>query len=171
MSLKLFGYASLFGTPDLAGDEISHGAFAASLAGRSTPPAMLYQHDAARPIGRWTALRETPRGLWAEGELAASVQLAEEVGALVRQGVLYGLSIGFRPQRSTAGRGRVRRRLQQIDLVEISIVTFPMQPQARLYGSAEAGTDAAALSLKRARSRLIHMRPAFPSEERKSHEH
>ncbi len=143
---KIFGYASVFASPDLAGDEIAHGAFATSLAKHTeahTPPlAMLYQHDTTRPIGRWTALRETRRGLWVEGELVAGVQLAEEVGALVQQGALHGLSIGFRPVKATAGRGRVKRRLHIIDLVEISIVTFPMQPLARLYTSADgAETD------------------------------
>lgn len=127
------GYASLFGKPDLAGDEIKSGAFRQSLMRRTEPTAMLYQHDATRPIGVWTQLRETDRGLWVEGVLARNVQLADEVGALIRQHMLTGLSIGYRPVRASVGQGRIKRYLHEVDLVEISIVTFPMQPLAKLY--------------------------------------
>lgn len=134
MTQKSFaGYASVFARPDLAGDEIMLGAFAKTLAQRQRPLAMLYQHDAARPIGHWTALRETERGLWVEGALAENVQLADEVFALARQGMLAGLSIGFRPVKASRGEGRVKRRLHEIDLIEVSLVTFPMQPLARLH--------------------------------------
>ena len=132
MSVTMKGYASLFNRPDLAGDEIAPGAFAKTLAAHQGNFTMLYQHDATRPIGRWTRLQETPHGLWVEGELAERVQLAAEVGALIDQDMLHGLSIGFRARRSTGGRGAVKRRLLDIDLVEISLVTFPMQPLARL---------------------------------------
>lgn len=134
MSLhSICGYASLFGKADLAGDEILAGAFRRSLARQSRPLTMLYQHDATRPIGSWTRLKETPRGLWVEGVLADNVQLAGEVGALIRQNILSGLSIGYRPVKIVPGRGAIRRHLHEIDLVEISIVTFPMQPLAKLY--------------------------------------
>lgn len=134
MKVTLKGYASLFNRPDLAGDEIAPGAFAKTLAARQDAVAMLYQHDATRPIGHWTRLQETPHGLWVEGELAAGVQLAQEVAALIEQDMLRGLSIGFRARRSTRGNGTTRRHLHDIDLVEISLVTFPMQPLARLQG-------------------------------------
>lgn len=135
MSVKINGYASLFNRPDLAGDEIAPGAFAKTLAARQDAVTMLYQHDATRPIGRWTRLQETPHGLWVEGQLAAGVQLADEVSALVEQNMLRGLSIGFCARRTSRGRGAVKRRLLDIDLVEISLVTFPMQPLARLQGA------------------------------------
>lgn len=134
MKRVIAGYASLFNAPDLAGDEILKGAFEKTLAKRDRPIAMLYQHDATRPIGHWTSLSETPRGLWVEGVLGDGVQLADEVAALIEQNMLRGLSIGFRARRSSPGRGRVRRHLHEIDLVEISIVTFPMQPLAGLVG-------------------------------------
>lgn len=157
MSQIICGYASLFGVPDLAGDEISQGAFSHSLKRHGAPLAMLYQHDAMRPIGRWTDMRETPRGLWVQGELAQGVQLAEEVKALVCQGMLQGLSIGFRAVRASAGRGKTKRRLHEIELVEISIVTFPMQPQATLYGVPTDGKSAVDLSMTQAGCRLRHM--------------
>lgn len=157
MSRRIYGYASLFGVPDLAGDEIVPGAFRRGSGRLQNPPPMLYQHDATRPVGRWTVLRETPRGLWVEGELAKAVGLAEDVAALIRQDILSGLSIGFRTRRAAAGRGRVKRRLLDIELVEISLVTFPMQPQARLYGMADADTDEPDLPLAQARDRLAHL--------------
>ena len=157
MSRVICGYASLFGVADLAGDEIAKGAFAQSLGRHKKPLAMLYQHDTTRPIGHWTQMRETPRGLWVEGELAQGVQLAEEVKALIGQNMLQGLSIGFRAVRARAGRGKIKRRLLEIELVEISIVTFPMQPQATLYGVPTDGKSAVDLSMTQAGCRLRHM--------------
>ena len=129
MKMTLTGYASLFNQPDLAGDEIAPGAFTKTLAKRRDPVAMLYQHDATRPIGRWTVLQERPHGLWVEGELADGVHLAQEVFALIAQDILRGLSIGFRARRSVRGRGATKRYLHDIDLVEISLVTFPCSPR------------------------------------------
>ncbi|MGU3417967.1 HK97 family phage prohead protease [Methylobacterium sp. D54C] len=125
------GYASLFGVPDLGRDVVVPGAFAASLARRGAAGVrLLFQHDPAEPIGRWLALREDGRGLFAEGALNLAVQRAREVDALMRGGGLDGLSIGFRTLRARKGAGG-ERRLQQVDLWEISLVTFPLQPGAR----------------------------------------
>lgn len=157
MSMKITGYASLFGIADLAGDEIAPGAFAGTLAARAQNIPILYQHDATRPIGQWHILKETRRGLWVEGALAAGVQLADEVAALIDQRVLRGLSIGFRPRRVTRGQGRVRRVLHEIELVEISIVTFPMQPLAAVQGPPKEEPDTTAKSLSAAANRLRQM--------------
>ncbi|MGU3545319.1 HK97 family phage prohead protease [Methylobacterium sp. A52T] len=125
------GYASLFGVPDLGRDVVVPGAFAASLARRGAAGVrLLFQHDPAEPIGRWLALREDGRGLFAEGALNLAVQRAREVDALMRGGGLDGLSIGFRTLHARKGAGG-ERRLQQVDLWEISLVTFPLQPGAR----------------------------------------
>ncbi|BDA83687.1 hypothetical protein Sa4125_12290 [Aureimonas sp. SA4125] len=129
------GYASLFGVVDLVGDRIEPGAFLASLARRG--PArirMLWQHDPARPVGVWTRLREDPTGLLAEGRLALETQGGREAFALIEAGAVDGLSIGFRTKRAVRDRGGggTRRRLVEIDLWEISVVTFPMQEGARL---------------------------------------
>ncbi len=127
------GYASLFNREDLGHDVISPGAFRDSLATR-TPSAvkMLFQHDPAQPIGVWDDLHEDAKGLYARGHLMTDVVKAREVLSLMRAGALDGLSIGFK-----AGKGRRDprtgvRRIDKIDLWEISIVTFPMQPDARV---------------------------------------
>ena len=132
MGYYVSGYAAVFSLPDQAHDLIKPGAFQASLMHQRRPLPMLYQHDPLRPIGRWTSLHETKYGLWVEGVLTAGVGLAEDVAVLIAAQALDGLSIGYRVRAGQAGRGAVRRFLTQLDLIEISIVTFPMQQEARL---------------------------------------
>lgn len=127
------GYASLFGEVDLGRDVVERGAFALSLARRGASGVrMLFQHDPALPIGVWEELREDSRGLFAKGRIAAGSAKGRDVLALLREGAIDGLSIGFKTVRARAdARARVRRILEA-DLWEISVVTFPMQPGARV---------------------------------------
>lgn len=127
------GYASLFGEVDLGRDAIEPGAFAASLVKRGAGGVrMLFQHDPAEVIGRWTVLREDERGLYVEGKLATDVERAREVLALMKAGALDGLSIGFRAVKTRTDRKAGVRRILEADLWEISVVTFPMLPTARV---------------------------------------
>lgn len=127
------GYASLFHAEDLAGDVVMPGAFADSIRTRGIGGIkLLFQHDANQPLGVWTALREDARGLYVEGRLMPEVTKAREVHALMRAGALDGLSIGFRTVKSRRDRATGLRRLDKIDLWEISIVTFPLLPEARI---------------------------------------
>jgi uncharacterized protein len=126
------GYASLFGMPDLAGDIVERGAFDRSL--QAIPAAriaMLFQHDPDRPIGAWTHAREDDDGLWMQGVIDLAYPYARQVLALVQNGTAEGLSIGFRAL-DAAPRPQGGRILKTIDLREVSIVTFPMLPRARL---------------------------------------
>ncbi len=129
-ALSISGYASLFETEDLGGDIVASGAFTASLRARRRIP-MLYQHDAAAPVGAWTQLVEDHKGLHVEGQVFDQTPQQAALIALLRAGAVDGLSIGFRTRRSSARPGGGRR-LFDIDLWEVSIVTFPMLPQARL---------------------------------------
>lgn len=127
------GYATLFGREDLAGDVVEAGAFAASLARRGPEAVkLLYQHDPAEPIGRWLSIAEDRQGLFVEGRLSEDTARAREVKSLMREGILDGLSIGFRTMKSRPDPAAGVRRLIEVDLWEISIVTFPMLPEARL---------------------------------------
>ena len=127
------GYASLFNREDLAGDVVAPGAFADSLAKRGVGGIkLLFQHDANQPIGVWTALREDARGLYAQGRLMPEVAKAREAQALMRAGALDGLSIGFRTVKGRRDRAGGTRRLEKVDLWEISVVTFPLLPEARV---------------------------------------
>ncbi|ODS56802.1 MAG: primosomal replication protein N [Agrobacterium sp. SCN 61-19] len=130
---RFSGYASLFGEVDLGRDAIEPGAFAASLTKRGAGGVrMLFQHDPAEVIGRWTEIREDERGLYVEGRLATDVARAREVHALMKAGALDGLSIGFRAVKTRADRKTGVRRILEADLWEISVVTFPMLPTARV---------------------------------------
>lgn len=131
MDGHFIGYASLFGVPDLGNDVVAPGAFVGSLGERGAAGVrMLFQHDPAEPIGRWLSLREDARGLRVEGLINLAVQRGREADALMREGGLDGLSIGFRTLRSSPQRGGLRR-LLAVDLWEISLVTFPLLPGAR----------------------------------------
>ncbi len=130
-TLFIAGYASLFGVKDLTGDTVRPGAFAASLMRRGAGGVrMLFQHDASEPVGVWRSIREDGRGLYVEGEILSCGPRAATALALTRAGALDGLSIGYKPSRMR--RGRTGRDLLELDLWEVSIVTFPMQPGARL---------------------------------------
>lgn len=127
------GYASLFGKVDLGHDVMERGAFADSLRKRGAAGIrMLFQHDPAQPIGTWKEIREDARGLFVRGKLATDVARAREVLALMRAGALDGLSIGFRTVKAVHEPRTGVRRIRQADLWEISIVTFPMLPEARV---------------------------------------
>lgn len=127
------GYASLFGAVDLGRDVIEPGAFAASLKRRGPGDIrMLYQHDPEQPIGRWTSIREDSHGLHVEGKLSLGVARAREVHELMKSGALDGLSIGFQTLRARTEAKSGVRRILSADLWEISVVTFPMQPGARV---------------------------------------
>ena len=127
------GYASLFGIPDGAGDVVAPGAFAKSL--RARPAAkvrLLYQHFAHEPIGVWEAIREDARGLYVRGRLTLDVQRGAEVMALLRDGALDGLSIGFRTRRARRDPATGHRILLELELWEVSVVTFPLSPQSHV---------------------------------------
>lgn len=129
-TLTIEGHASLFDIQDLGGDIVRKGAFATSLKRRSSIP-MLFQHEPAEPVGVWTSIKENARGLFVRGEIFNAGPRARTTLALVKRGAVNGLSIGFRTRRSATRKGGGRE-LFDIDLWEVSIVTFPMLPQARL---------------------------------------
>ena len=132
-ALRIVGYASLFGVRDLAGDVVEMGAFARSLARRPAREiAMLHQHEADAAIGRWDVVAEDDKGLFVMGRILSTRPTGAYAAALVRAGVLDGLSIGFRTVRAVDDPTHAIRRLVEIDLLEISLVAFPMLPAARL---------------------------------------
>lgn len=151
------GYASLFGIVDSGGDVVTAGAFARSLIKRGASGVkMLWQHQAAEPIGMWISIVEDDRGLKVEGRLDLSVARAREALSLMRKGAIDGLSIGFRTLRATTEKSSGVRRLHEIDLWEISIVTFPMLSQARI--GAVKQTCGAAPALEALAAKLARLR-------------
>ncbi len=127
------GYAALFNRADATGDIIMPGAFSESLKRRGADNVrMLFQHDPAEPIGAWIDLTETAKGLAVRGRLNMEVQRGREVAALIEGRGLDGLSIGFKALAARRDRVSGLRRLERVDLWEISLVTFPMQEGARV---------------------------------------
>jgi len=125
------GYASVFGNEDMGRDVIVKGAFAKSLDRR--PPAkvkMLRGHDSSEPIGVWSDLAEDAKGLKATGRLIMETTKGRETHALMKAGALDGLSIGFRTLKDRFDRPKGLRFVEEVDLVEISVVTFPMNPRS-----------------------------------------
>ncbi len=148
------GYGAVFGNVDSYGDVIQPGAFADTLAGTHKSgrwPAMLLQHggwgagaDDMTPIGIWTSMSEDGHGLKVEGKLADTTR-GREAYALLKMDprpAIDGLSIGYIAKewaaRSTPE--EPRRTLKKVDLMEVSLVTFPANRQARITGVKSIGT-------------------------------
>lgn len=139
------GYGSVFGNLDWWDDIVEPGAFTKSLAVQT--PALLWQHDSEKPIGVWTTLREDDKGLYCEGKLlVGEVALATEAHALLKAGALSGLSIGYSPLEWEYRKDGARevRVLKEVDLWEISLVTFPANDLARV-GSVKSVEDLGSL--------------------------
>lgn len=131
---EISGYASLFGSVDQGGDVVAKGAYGTSLnagtkVGRRIK--MLWQHDPSQPIGVWDEVREDARGLWVKGRILDGVARGREAAALIAAGAIDGLSIGYRTVRA-AKNDSGQRVLTELDLWEVSLVTFPMLPTARV---------------------------------------
>lgn len=147
------GYASLFGEIDASRDMVLPGAFAQTLKRRGLRRIpMLFQHDPAEPVGIWLELREDHRGLYARGRLIPEVMRARELLALLKAGAADGLSIGFRTVRARIDPKTRVRKLAEVDLWEISLVTFPLLAGARVHSVKENGFGAQPVSLVRRRA-------------------
>lgn len=137
------GYASLFSLPDQSGDIVMPGAYAKSLSrmqAHNGRVKMLWQHDPNQPIGVWEEVREDDRGLWVKGRILTDLTQGREAAALIDAGAIDGLSIGYRTVQ--AQKAKAGRCLTELELWEVSLVTFPMLPEARVSGKGDVPTDA-----------------------------
>lgn len=123
------GYASVFGVVDLGDDVVQRGAFSKSLETRRAK--LLWQHDVHSPIGVWDEVKEDERGLFVRGRLLDGVQKGREAIALMKAGAIDSMSIGFRTVHADYTDDGVRK-LMELELHEISLVTFPMLPDAKV---------------------------------------
>lgn len=132
---KFSGYASIFGNKDLGNDIVERGAFTTSLRRKSPKQIkMLFMHKTDEPIGVFEKMEEDNKGLRVEGRLALGTQRGKEVYELMKMGAIDGLSIGYKVDAKGYGYdddGK-KRYLKNVDLMEISAVTFPMNPKARI---------------------------------------
>jgi HK97 family phage prohead protease len=129
------GYGSVFDVQDSYADIIEKGAFAKSISTHKSAksmPAMLWQHDSSQPIGVWTSMSEDDNGLRVTGRLAMDTVKGKEAHALLKMGALNGLSIGFMTKQYRYDEETDIRTLTEVDLWEVSLVTFPANTQARV---------------------------------------
>lgn len=138
--LGIEGYASFFGEADKGGDIVVKGAYATSLKALEAKGGrvkMLWQHDPTQPIGIWDEVREDGRGLFVKGRILFDVARGREAAALIGAGAIDGLSIGYRTLRASRN-DKGQRLLNELELWEVSLVTFPMLPTARVGAKGDA---------------------------------
>ena len=131
------GYASVFGEVDQQNEIVASGAFTRTLAmwrAKGRMPSMLWMHDPTQPIGIWLSLQEDAKGLAVQGRLALRTQKGLEAYELLKLGALTGMSIGYRVISSKIDTKRKARVLTDLDLFEVSLVTFPACDTARVTG-------------------------------------
>ena len=127
---KFTGYGAVFDNVDDWDDVILRGAFSKSISEKR--PVMLWQHDSSKPIGIYEEIREDNIGLWIEGKLLLDLEKGKEAYILLKNQAIRGLSIGYMPLAWEWENRDSRhiRVLKEIDLWEISLVTFPANPKA-----------------------------------------
>jgi len=139
------GYGSIFGNLDSYGEVVEAGAFAKSLSRLGKEKAvlpMLWQHDPSQPIGVWEDLVEDAKGLKGTGRIVLETAKGAEAYALLKAGAIRGLSIGYREIKVEPDGNN--RRLKELDLREISVVTFPANRRAQV-GTVKSILDVGAL--------------------------
>ncbi len=150
------GYGAVTGNMDAGGDVIEKGAFKRTLREweeKGKFPPMLLQHgggflggaDDMLPVGKWTSMEENSKGLKVEGELfALGTERGQYIYEGMKAGALDGMSIGYRVRKEGVIHGTKpgdpRRKITDLDLVELSIVTFPMNDKARIGAVKSIGT-------------------------------
>ena len=139
------GYASVFDEKDYGGDIVSRGAFKKSVKARGARGIkMLTDHRSENRVGVWEQIAEDSKGLIVKGRLLMEKQLAKDAYIDLKEGALDGLSIGFVTIADQMDRAKNARILKEVDLREISLVSFPMLDSARVTGvktRAELGQD------------------------------
>lgn len=150
---RFVGYASTFGNTDRVGDVVEKGAFNKSLnrhTREKTMPAMLLHHDMHRPIGKWTDMKEDAKGLYVEGTLTKGVRDADEAYALLNDGAINSMSIGYQVNDEEWDAKAKVNRLKDIELHEVSLVTIPANSAALVTGVKDADGEVNVRELEKA---------------------
>jgi HK97 family phage prohead protease len=128
-SMIIEGYGSTFGNVDHGGDIVERGAFSKSLGLRM--PKMLWQHDARQVPGLWEAASEDTKGLYLKGRFI-NTPLGRDVYEHAKEGAIDTMSIGYSVKQESYDADKKTRSLKEVALYEVSLVTFPMNEQARI---------------------------------------
>lgn len=125
------GYGSVFNVVDQGSDIVLPGAFTQSLVSYPAEKVkMLWQHTPSEVIGKWIEMREDDRGLYVHGRLLQSIRKGKEAYELLKEGIIEGLSMGYRTKEYEIDRELGVRKLKRVDLREVSVVTFPMNERS-----------------------------------------
>jgi len=166
------GYASIFGNKDSYNDIVHKGTFVDSLLKRK--PKLLWQHNRENVIGIYTEVKEDEKGLYVKGKLTLGVEKAKEAYALLKDGALDGLSIGYSLERGgyEIDAENEIRNIRKAELYEISLVTFPANEKSLVNNVKEQGKSIEQFDcmkdfenfLKEPRSLNSHERKTFISK-------
>ena len=130
------GYGSVWGVVDSYNEIVAPGAFTESLAeiaSKGRPVPVLWQHRSSEPIGSWTNLKEDDHGLWGDGRILLDAgDMERRAHAHMKARTVTGLSIGYWVRESSYDEKTGIRTLTKLELVEISLVTFPANDDARV---------------------------------------
>jgi len=129
---RFAGYASVFDNVDTQNDVILRGAFTRTLSNRISHIKLLWQHQQDEPIGVFDEIFEDDRGLYVEGRLLLTVQRAKEAYSLLKESAISGLSIGYSPVKYRIDSNSGVRYLSEVELWEVSLVTFPANEAANV---------------------------------------
>lgn len=139
------GYGSVYGVVDQGDDIVAAGAFADSLTEwkeKDRMPALLWQHKTDQPIGVYQSIKEDATGLLVEGRLALKVERGAEAYELLQMKAISGLSVGFTTREDSYDQKTNIHTITKADLWECSLVTFPMNDEARVSSvKAVGGVD------------------------------
>jgi hypothetical protein len=129
------GHASVFSNIDEGGDIVDEGAFTKTLLEKQQPYPLNWYHREIEPIGDVTC-KQDGVGLATEGALEMAIQRARELYPLMKKGVIRGLSIGYRTIKEEFEKiaERTIRHIKEAELMEVSLVTFPMNKLAQVEG-------------------------------------
>lgn len=133
---EIIGYASTFNNVDSGNDRVIPGAFRDSLVARPSVPVLWSHRYEEPPLAKTDVLQETPDGLLFSARVLPT-RLGADLARLVAGGVVSGVSIGYNALHAPREQSGVRR-LEKVDLFEISLTTFPMNEKALLISSAPA---------------------------------
>lgn len=129
------GYGSVFGNKDRVGDVVVSGAFSKSLLlhkKNNSSIKMFWQHNPSEPIGKWIEVEQDSKGLLVQGKLNMGVQRAREAYALLKEGDIEGLSIGYRVVNQGYDKNSGVNLLKEISLFEVSIVSIATNEAAQI---------------------------------------
>lgn len=129
---KIQGYGAVFGNKDFHGDIISPNAFDSTLSGDPSKVKMLWMHNSSRPVGVWNRIDKDEFGLITEGSLLLDVQDGRDARAHAKAGTVDGLSVGFIPKTERFDKTLNANVIEDVKLLEISLVTFPANDLARI---------------------------------------